>query len=83
MGKRKAHGCDGTSPLLLYGYGSCRIDMEPTFSSARLSLLDRGLRVRSCAYTGESVGRAWYDNGKMEHKQNTPLGLRVIVRSFC
>ena len=35
---------DGTSPLLLYGYGAYGISMDPAFSSARLSLLDRGFR---------------------------------------
>lgn len=63
---------DGTSPLLLYGYGSYGYSMDPTFSSARLSLLDRGF-VFALAHIrgGEELGRAWYDNGRMEHKLNT------------
>lgn len=69
---RKGTRIDGTSPLLLYGYGSYGISMDPTFSSARLSLLDRGF-VYALAHIrgGEELGRAWYDNGKMEHKTNT------------
>lgn len=62
----------GRSPLLLYGYGSYGISVEPSFSSARLSLLDRGF-VFAIAHVrgGEEMGRAWYENGRMEHKMNT------------
>ena len=69
---RKGTRIDGTSPTLLYGYGSYGISMDPTFSSARLSLLDRGF-VFALAHIrgGEELGREWYDNGKMEHKMNT------------
>ena len=63
---------DGTAPLLLYGYGSYGISMEPTFSIARLSLLERGV-VFAIAHIrgGEEMGRAWYEQGRMEHKMNT------------
>jgi oligopeptidase B len=63
---------DGRSPLLLYGYGSYGHSIDPMFSSARLSLLDRGF-IFAIAHIrgGEDLGRSWYDNGKMEHKMNT------------
>lgn len=69
---RKGTPLDGTAPLLLYGYGSYGNSIDPTFSSARLSLLDRGF-VYAIAHIrgGEELGRAWYENGKMEHKVNT------------
>lgn len=69
---RKGTAINGTSPLLLYGYGSYGHSLDPVFSSARLSLLDRGF-VYAMAHIrgGEELGRAWYDNGKMEHKTNT------------
>ena len=69
---KKETPIDGSAPLLLYGYGSYGISMDPTFSSARLSLLDRGF-VFALAHIrgGEDLGRAWYDSGKMEHKTNT------------
>ncbi len=69
---RKGTALDGSAPLLLYGYGSYGNSIDPTFSSARLSLLDRGF-VYAIAHIrgGEELGRAWYDNGKMEHKVNT------------
>ncbi|MBK8341243.1 MAG: S9 family peptidase [Flavobacteriales bacterium] len=69
---RKGTKLDGTSPLLLAGYGSYGISSEPTFTSARLSLLDRGF-VHAIAHIrgGEEMGRAWYEMGRMEHKMNT------------
>ncbi len=62
----------GQAPLLLYGYGAYGINVEPVFSSARLSLLDRGF-VFAMAHVrgGEELGRGWYENGRMEHKMNT------------
>jgi oligopeptidase B len=69
---RKGTPINGTAPLLLYGYGSYGNSTEPTFSSARLSLLDRGF-VYAIAHIrgGEEMGREWYENGRMEHKLNT------------
>ncbi|WJY98256.1 S9 family peptidase [Corynebacterium fournieri] len=60
------------APALLYGYGSYEASMDPGFSVARLSLLDRGM-VWACAHVrgGGEMGRGWYDNGKMLHKTNT------------
>jgi oligopeptidase B len=63
---------DGTAPGLLYGYGAYEICIDPYFSVARLSLLDRGF-VYAIAHVrgGGEMGRQWYDLGKMEHKINT------------
>jgi oligopeptidase B len=63
---------DGRRPLVLYAYGAYGHIIEPTFSSARLSLLDRGF-VYAIAHVrgGEDLGRAWYDDGKMFAKMNT------------
>lgn len=63
---------DGRAPFLLYGYGAYGINVEPVFSSARLSLLDRGF-VIGLAHVrgGEELGRGWYENGRMEHKMNS------------
>ena len=63
---------DGTAPALLYGYGSYEIPIDPSFSSARLSLLDRGF-VFAIAHIrgGGELGRRWYDDGKLMHKRNT------------
>lgn len=60
------------SPLLLYGYGSYGASMDPTFSSTRLSLLDRGF-VFAIAHIrgGQEMGRQWYEEGKMMKKKNT------------
>ncbi|MGQ3012960.1 MAG: S9 family peptidase [Flavobacteriales bacterium] len=60
------------SPLLLYGYGSYGITVDPYFSVARMSLLDRGF-VFAIAHIrgGQDLGRQWYETGKMLHKKNT------------
>ncbi|HUQ40339.1 MAG TPA: S9 family peptidase [Acidimicrobiales bacterium] len=63
---------DGTGPALLYGYGSYEISRDPSFSSARLSLLDRGV-VYAVAQVrgGGELGRRWYEEGKYLKKTNT------------
>jgi oligopeptidase B len=63
---------DGRRPLVLYAYGAYGHIIEPTFSSQRLSLLDRGF-VYAIAHVrgGQDLGRAWYDAGKMAAKANT------------
>ena len=63
---------DGTAPGLLYGYGAYEVCIDPYFSVARLSLLDRGF-VYAIAHVrgGGEMGRQWYEAGKMEHKVNT------------
>ena len=62
----------GAAPLLLYGYGAYGISMEPTFRSARLSLLDRGFTYAIAHVRGgEELGRWWYDDGKLRKKKNT------------
>jgi oligopeptidase B len=63
---------DGTAPLLLYAYGSYGSSMDATFSSARLSLLDRGFAFAIAHVRGgEELGRWWYEEGKLLNKKNT------------
>jgi len=63
---------DGTAPLWLYGYGSYGYGESPTFSSGRLSLLDRGV-VYAVAHIrgGNEMGEAWHDEGMLMRKKNT------------
>ncbi len=63
---------DGNTPLLLYAYGSYGYSMDPTFSSVRLSLLDRGF-IFAIAHIrgGQEMGRDWYEDGKLLKKKNT------------
>ncbi len=63
---------EGTNPLLLYGYGSYGVTIDPAFASMRLSLLDRGF-VFAIAHVrgGGLLGRPWYDAGKLLQKKNT------------
>lgn len=69
---RKELKKDGNNPLLQYAYGSYGHSMDATFSSTRLTLLDRGF-IYAIAHIrgGEDLGRQWYDDGKLLKKKNT------------
>ena len=60
------------APFLLYGYGSYEISIDPTFSSLRLSLLDRGV-IFAIAHIrgGGEMGRSWYEMGRLAQKPTT------------
>jgi oligopeptidase B len=60
------------APFLLYGYGSYEISIDPTFSSLRLSLLDRGV-IFAIAHIrgGGEMGRSWYEMGRLAEKPTT------------
>ncbi|MEX0397617.1 S9 family peptidase, partial [Providencia rettgeri] len=62
----------GQNPLLVYGYGAYGYGIDPSFSSSRLSLLDRGF-VYAIAHIrgGGDLGKNWYIQGKTIHKMNT------------
>jgi oligopeptidase B len=69
---KKSTKLDGTAPLLQYAYGSYGYSIDPTFSSTRLTLLDRGFVFVICHIRGgEEMGREWYENGKLLKKMNT------------
>ena len=58
--------------VLIYGYGSYEASIDPWFSIARLSLLDRGVGFAIAHVRGGGeMGRQWYDDGKLLHKTNT------------
>jgi oligopeptidase B len=71
---KRSFGDPGASPrpVHLYGYGSYEHSIEPAFSVARLSALDRGV-VFAVAHVrgGGEMGRQWYEDGKLLHKRNT------------
>jgi len=63
---------DGRRPLLLYGYGSYGINTEARFTVSYFSLVDRGFTVALAHVRGGSEnGRAWFESGRMLHKQNS------------
>ncbi len=69
---KRGSNLDGSSPLLLYAYGSYGATTEPGFNSNVFSLVDRGF-VYAIAHIrgGQEMGRKWYDDGKMLRKMNT------------
>lgn len=63
---------DGNHPLLLYGYGSYGISMDPYFSHARISLLDRGIAYAIAHIRGGGdLGETWHHQGRLGCKTNT------------
>ncbi|GGC97338.1 oligopeptidase B [Tersicoccus solisilvae] len=62
----------GRHPVIQYGYGSYEISIDPAFSVARLSLLDRGVVfVVAHVRGGGELGRAWYEDGKKLAKRHS------------
>lgn len=69
---KKGFKKDGSMPLLLYGYGSYGSSMDASFSSVRLSLLNRGFAYAIAHIRGgQEMGRYWYEDGKLFKKKNT------------
>ncbi len=70
--RRKDVALDGSAPLWLYGYGSYGISIDASFSSNRVSLLERGIvfaigHIRG----GGEMGEIWHEQGRMMQKMNT------------
>ena len=81
---RKRYEKNGKAPLLLYAYGSYGHSMDPYFSYARLSLLDRGFAFAIAHIRGgEEMGRQWYENGKMLKKKNTFFDFIDCGNALC
>jgi oligopeptidase B len=69
---RRGRDRDGTNPMLLYGYGSYEVSIDPSFGVARLSVLERGMSFAIAHVRGGGeMGRHWYEEGKLDHKRNT------------
>ena len=68
----KPNAISWPAPCLLYGYGAYEIPMPASFSTARLSLLDRGVLFAIAHIRGGGeLGRAWYEGGKLANKHHT------------
>ena len=70
--RRKDTPVDGTAPLYLYGYGAYGHAVPPSFSTTRLSLLERGF-ISAIAHIrgGDDLGYHWYEAGKLDRRTNT------------
>ncbi len=69
---KKGVKLDGSAPMLLYAYGSYGVSIAPTFSSPRLSLLNRGMIYALASIRGGGeLGEEWRDEGRMSKKLNT------------
>ncbi len=69
---KKGFKRDGSQPLLQYAYGSYGYSIDPYFSAARLSLLNRGFAFAIAHIRGgQEMGRQWYEDGKLLKKLNT------------
>ena len=70
--RRRDTPADGGAPLYLYGYGAYGSAISPSFSTSRLSLLDRGF-IYAIAHIrgGDDLGYQWYEAGKLDRRTNT------------
>lgn len=69
---KKGSKRDGKAPLLFYAYGSYGASMDASFSTNRLSLLNRGFTYAIAHIRGgQEMGRQWYEDGKLMKKKNT------------
>jgi oligopeptidase B len=69
---KKGIELNGQNPCYLYGYGSYGSNLDPYFSTVRLSLMDRGFIFAMAHIRGGSeMGRKWYEDGKFLNKKNT------------
>ncbi len=69
---RRGIARDGSAPGLLMGYGAYEVPLDPWFSVARISLMDRGLVVALAHVRGGGEqGRAWYEQGRLRHKMTS------------
>ena len=72
------------APLHLYGYGAYGLGMSPSFSSARLSLLDRGFSYAIAHVRGgDELGYGWYEAGKLERRENTFNDFVDVARALA
>jgi oligopeptidase B len=63
---------DGSAPCLLYGYGAYETNIDPSFSSLRLNLLERGASFAIAHIRGGGeLGRKWYEEGRLDRKTNS------------
>lgn len=72
-----------SSPMVLYGYGSYEISIDPVFSSITLSLLDRGI-LFAIAHVrgGGEMGRSWYEMGRLAQKPTTFSDFLSVARAL-
>lgn len=69
---KKDFKIDGHAPMLIYGYGSYGVNMDPWFDSDIFSLVDRGfVFAKAHVRGGSEMGRHWYDQGRTYQKMNT------------
>ncbi len=69
---KKSFSKNSDAPLHLYAYGAYGLGMDPGFSAARLSLLDRGFAYAIAHIRGgDELGYGWYEDGKLDKRENT------------
>ena len=84
VGRKEDAVRDGGGPMLLAGYGAYGAPYPTGFSSMRLSLLDRGVRVAIAHVRGGGeMGKRWHDDGRMMSKRNTFTDFIAAADFLC
>ena len=82
--RRRDVAKDGRAPLFLFAYGSYGMTIDPYFSTGRVSLLDRGFVIAlGHPRGGADLGRRWYEDGRLEHKENTFRDMVAVARHLA
>ena len=80
---KKSYTKNSDAPLHLYAYGAYGLGMDPGFSAARLSLLDRGFAYAIAHIRGgDELGYGWYEDGKLDKRENTFNDFVDVARSL-
>ena len=81
--RRRDTPVDGSAPLYLYAYGAYGFAYPPSFSTSRLSLLERGF-IYAIAHIrgGDDLGYHWYEDGKLDKRTNTFNDFVDVARSL-
>ncbi|MCW3797975.1 S9 family peptidase [Sphingomonas sp. BN140010] len=80
---KRGYRKDGSQPLFIYAYGAYGHAIPPSFSTARLSLLDRGFAYAIAHIRGgDDLGYQWFLDGKLTKRTNTFIDFVDVAKGL-